>query len=82
MPVSSAPPRHQSCNILHFFVVLGRCCPFAGCIVSLMIAVTSVACTKSEEDVATIIGLIGAILGKKTQHSSSSRQCFFREGQT
>eukprot|EP00903_Cladosiphon_okamuranus_P009634 g9167.t1 len=34
-----------------------------GCIVSLMAVVTSVACTKSEEDVATIIGLIGAILG-------------------
>lgn len=34
-----------------------------GCIVSLMTAITSVACTKSEEDVATIIGLIGAILG-------------------
>ncbi|CAN0247411.1 unnamed protein product, partial [Hapterophycus canaliculatus] len=34
------------------------------CIVSLMVAITSVACTKSEEDVATIIGLIGAILGE------------------
>ncbi|CAM9632470.1 unnamed protein product [Pylaiella littoralis] len=34
-----------------------------GCIVSLMAAITAVACTKSEEDVAMIIGLIGAILG-------------------
>ncbi|CAN0508076.1 unnamed protein product, partial [Ectocarpus sp. 12 AP-2014] len=37
-----------------------NCC----CIVSLMAVVTSIACTKSEEDVATIIGLIGAILGE------------------
>lgn len=31
---------------------------------SLMAAITGVACTKSEEDVAMIIGLIGAILGE------------------
>lgn len=37
-----------------------------------MAAITSVACTKSEEDVATIIGLIGAILGK-LQHDSAAR---------
>lgn len=29
-----------------------------------MAAITAVACTKSEEDVAMIIGLIGAILGE------------------
>lgn len=40
----------------------------SGCIVSLMAAITAVACTKSEEDVAMIIGLIGAILGEMDAH--------------
>lgn len=36
----------------------------AGCIVSLMAVVATVACNQTEEDVAVVVGLIGAILGE------------------
>lgn len=35
-----------------------------GCILSLLAVVTSIACNQSEEDVAVIVGLIGALLGE------------------
>lgn len=37
----------------------------SGCIVSMLAVTTTVACNKSEEDVAVIIGLIGAVLGER-----------------
>lgn len=64
-PSASVPPRpNTTSNSCVFWSCSVVAVGLAGCIVSLMTAITSVACTKSEEDVATIIGLIGAILGK------------------
>lgn len=50
---------------LRYFVDMVTNYP-SGCIVSMMAVITTVACNKSEEDVAVIIGLIGAVLGELT----------------